>query len=77
VDDRAATLEQMARRIEQAGLRAPAAMLLDLLSPLDVISCQLALFTRPLVRGTALYPYADLLTESANWQALRSLIARQ
>jgi hypothetical protein len=67
----------MAQQIERAGLRAPAAMLLDVLSPLDVISCQLALFTRPLVRGTSLHPYADLLTDSANWQELRRLLARQ
>jgi hypothetical protein len=72
-----AALGQMAERIERAGLRAPAAILLDVLSPLDVIGSQLALFARPLVRGTGLHPYADLLTDTASWQELRRLLARQ
>lgn len=70
-------LGHVAQRIERAGLRAPVAILLDVLGPLDVISCQLALFVRPLVRGTGLYPYANLLTDAASWQELRRLLSRQ
>jgi hypothetical protein len=58
-------------------MRAPAALLLDVLSPLDVISSQMALFARPLLRGTTLHPYADLLADSASWQELRRLLSRQ
>jgi hypothetical protein len=67
----------MAQQIERAGMRAPVAILLDVLRPLDVISSQLALFARPLVRGTGLHAYADILTDSASWQELRGLLARQ
>ncbi len=63
------------QRIERTGLRAPVAILLDVLSPLDVISSQMALFARPLVRGTGLYSYASLLTDTASWQELRKLLA--
>jgi hypothetical protein len=77
VDDRAAALQQMAERIARAGMRAPVAIALDVLGPLDVISSQVALFARPLLRGTGLHPYADLLTDAANWQELRRLLARQ
>jgi hypothetical protein len=77
LDDQKAALRQVAQRIERAGLRTPAAILLDVLSPLDVLSSQLALLARPLVRGTGLYPYANLLTDAASWQELRRLLAPQ
>jgi len=77
MDDRVHALQQMAQRIEQAGLREPATILLDVLGPLDVIGSQLALFVRPLVRGTSLHFYTDLLTDSANWRVLHRLLARQ
>ena len=75
VDDQKTALRQIVQRIERTGLRAPVAILLDVLSPLDVISSQMALFARPLVRGTGLYSYASLLTDTASWQELRKLLA--
>jgi hypothetical protein len=77
VDNRHESLHVLAEQIERAGLRAPAAILLDLLCPLDVISSQMAQFSRPLVRGTSLDPYAELLAETASWQELRRLLSRQ
>jgi hypothetical protein len=75
VDERAATIRRLAEGIDRAGLRAPAALILDLLSPVDVISSQLALLAHPFVRGTGLDPYARLLADSASWQELRRLLA--
>ncbi|MBX0327592.1 hypothetical protein K2Z83_07870 [Oscillochloris sp. ZM17-4] len=77
MDDRHDGLQKLAEHIDRAGLRAPAAILLDLLCPLDVISSQIAQFARPLVRGTGLDPYAGLLAEAASWQELRRLLSRQ
>ncbi|MEI6776694.1 MAG: hypothetical protein WCK70_07315 [Chloroflexales bacterium] len=77
MDDQVLAPQHIAQQIERAGLREPAAILLDVLRPLDVISSQLALFVRPLVRGTGLYPYADLLTDTATWHMLRRLLAHQ
>lgn len=71
------SLEQLAAAIERAGLRAPATIALDMLCPLDVIASQVALFTRPFVRGTRLDSYAGLLAERTSWQELRRLLSRQ
>lgn len=71
------SMQELVRQIEGAGLQAPALIVLDLLSPLDVISSQLVQFMRPLVRGTSIDSYAGLLAETANWQELRRLLTRQ
>lgn len=63
--------------IARSGLRAPAALLLDLLSPLDVISCQAARFGRPFVGGTGLAPVLAALEEPAAWAELRRRLERQ
>lgn len=70
-------LHDLVAGIERAGLRVPAAMLLDIISPLDVISCQLARFSRPLVGGTAVEPVAKALGEAAGWAELRRLLGHQ
>lgn len=62
--------------IERAGLRAPVALLLDVFSPLDVVSSQLARFSRPLVGGTRAEPVVTALEEAAAWAELRRLLAR-
>lgn len=69
-----ATLQQLVDRIDRAGLRAPVGLVLDLISPLDVISSQLALLVRPLLGGGAWHAYATTLAEAANWQVFRRLI---
>jgi hypothetical protein len=70
-------LRDLATGIERAGLRVPAAMLLEILSPLDVISSQLARFSQPLVGGTAAEPVARALGEAAAWAELRRLLGHQ
>lgn len=70
-------LRRLAARIERAGMREPAAMLLDILSPIDVISSQLARFGRPLVGGTGAEPVVAALEEAAGWAELRRLLGRQ
>lgn len=68
------TLRQLVDRIDRAGLRAPVGLMLDLISPLDVISSQLALLVRPLLGGSSWHIYATTLGEAANWQVFRRLI---
>lgn len=77
MSERRATLQRLAARVEQAGLRGPAALLLDLLSPLDVISSQFARFSLPLISGTGAATYAAVLAETDSWQELRRLLAEQ
>lgn len=69
-------LSELAAGIERAGLRAPVALLLDMFSPLDVVSSQLARFSRPLVGGTSAEPVVAALEEAAAWAELRRLLAR-
>lgn len=77
MDDRQEALRRLAAHIERAGLRGPAMIALDLLCPLDVIASQLAIFSRPFVRGTHLDSYAQLLAERTSWQELHGLLSRQ
>lgn len=70
-------LGRLVAGIERAGMRAPAALLLDMLSPLDVVSSQLARFSRPLVGGTGAEPLVAALEEAAAWAELRRLLGRQ
>jgi hypothetical protein len=73
--ERAATLAQLADRIARSPLHTALCLTLDLLSPIDVISSQLAQFARPLVSGTGLEPYASLLADRASWPELRRLLS--
>jgi hypothetical protein len=65
------TLRHLVARIDRAGLRAPLALALDVLRPLDVVSSQAAIFVQPFVRGSGLERYAALLAEAEHWPELR------
>lgn len=67
-------LRRIAAGAERAGLRVPLAMVLDALSPLDVLSSQFARFTLPLLGGTGAEPYAAALAEADAWRELRRLL---
>lgn len=67
-------LRRIASGARRAGLGVPVAILLDALSPLDVISSQLARFSMPLVGGTSAEPFATALSEAAAWRELRRLL---
>lgn len=55
-------------------MRAPLALLLDTLSPLDIVSSQLARFSLPFVGGTRAEPVAAALAEVEAWRELRRLL---
>lgn len=75
--ERSEALGRMAAAIERSGLAGPAAILLDTLAPLDVITSQIAQFGRPLLGGTPYAMYAAVLAEVDSWKELRRLLARQ
>ncbi|NTU85874.1 MAG: hypothetical protein HGA45_42180 [Chloroflexales bacterium] len=70
-------LRRLVSTLAGAGLLAPAALLLDALRPLDVISSQLARFSRPLVGGTRAEPFVIALEDAAAWAELRRLMELQ
>jgi len=70
-------LRSLAALIERQGLAVPAQLLLDAAAPLSVMLSQTALFLRPFAPQGRWYDYACLLEDSANWQALRTLLARE
>ncbi len=67
-------LARLAARVDATGLRVPMALLLDALSPLDIIGSQLARFSLPLTGGTSAEPIALALADSAGWRELRRLL---
>jgi hypothetical protein len=75
--DPAPGLPELADRIAHAGLREPATIALDVLSSVEVIACQAAIFVRPFLGGTRWESYAAILAEAGSWKELRSLLARQ
>ncbi len=75
--DPAPSLDELAATLARSGLREPATIALDLLSSVEVIACQAALFVRPIVGGTRWEAYATILAEAGSWKELRSLLARQ
>jgi hypothetical protein len=70
-------LVRLVAGLDQAGLRAPATLLLDLLSPIDLITSQLVCFGRPFVAGTGAEPLIKRLGEAAAWAELRRMLAAQ
>ncbi len=68
------TLRRIAAKVERSGLRTPVALLLDALSPIDVINSQLARFGLPFARGTGAEPLLRALAEADSWRELRSLL---
>lgn len=77
MSDSADPLRHLVSRLEQAGLRAPAALFLDAVSPLDVVGSQMARFSRPFLGGTRVEPLVTALEEPAAWAELRRLLAGQ
>ena len=67
-------LRRVVDRVERAGLRAPVALLLDALSPIDVVNSQLARLGLPLARGTGAEPLLRALAEAERWRELRGLL---
>ena len=70
-------LRQLAADLGRAGLRVPATMMLEALSPLDVVSSQVARFSQPFVGGTRAGPLALALAEVTAWAELRRLLGAQ
>lgn len=67
-------LRRLATGADRTGLRVPASILLDALSPLDVVCSQLARFALPFVGGTGAEPFAAALSEAGAWHELRRLL---
>lgn len=67
-------LRRLAADVGRVGLRVPVSILLDALSPLDVVSSQLARFSMPLLGGTGAEPFAAALCERESWPELRRLL---
>lgn len=70
-------LNELAQKIERAGLGTPARIMLDVCAPLDIISSQLALFAQPFTTGSRWNSYAAALSEQAGWQELRRILSQQ
>jgi hypothetical protein len=68
-------LQHLIAGLDRAGLRVPAAIFLDLLSPVDVVTSQLAYFGRPFVLGTSAETLFTRLGEPPAWAELRRLLA--
>ncbi|PDW03859.1 hypothetical protein [Candidatus Viridilinea mediisalina] len=75
--EREEPLVRLVAAVEQAGLRGPALLFLDLLRPVDLITSNLVGFGRPFVVGTTLEPFVVRLGEAAAWAELRRLLAAQ
>lgn len=73
----AETLRRLASQIQRWGMQAPVAFALELFSPFDFLSSQLALFVRPFTAGLSgrWGLCVDALSEEANWHTLRQLLA--
>lgn len=71
-----APLLALAAQIERLGLRTPTLMMLELLSPLDLLSTQFASFGSIFVRGTQAEMVLERLTEAEAWAALRRQLAQ-
>ncbi|NJP07264.1 MAG: hypothetical protein HC837_17415 [Chloroflexaceae bacterium] len=69
-------LQRLADRLCRAGLREPACLALQTLSPVAFLSSQLALFVQPFLRGSAWQPYADALTHETSWETLQQHLER-
>lgn len=67
-------LQDLSQRLARAGLQDSAALVLDLIKPLDFLSSQVALFCQPFVRSGPWGQYTAALTDEAGWQELRQLL---
>lgn len=67
-------LQRLVAGVECAGMRAPLALILDMLSPIDVVSSQLARFSLPFLGGTRAEAYVSALGDPDAWRELRRLL---
>ena len=67
-------LQRLVSGVDRAGMRAPIGLILDMLSPIDVLSSQLARFSLPFLGGTRAETYALVLGEPDAWRELRRLL---
>lgn len=70
-------LSRLVAHLERSGLREPTAILLEMISPVDLISSQIARFGQPFARGTGAEPLIERLGDAAAWAELRRLLAAQ
>jgi hypothetical protein len=70
-------LVELAADLHRRGLRAPVALLLDAVRPLDIVNSQLARFSLPFLSHTGAEPVASALCDAAGWQTLRCLLEEQ
>ncbi|RRR76991.1 MAG: hypothetical protein EI684_02110 [Candidatus Viridilinea halotolerans] len=70
-------LAQLVAGLERAGLRGPATLLLEMLSPVDLITSQLVGIGRPFVVGTTAEALLIRLGDAAAWGELRRLLAQE
>jgi len=68
-------VRHVAERIQQAGLGSATLILLDILSPLDMISSQLVATVRPFVAESSAEPLFSQFATSTAWAELRRLLA--
>ncbi len=64
-------IQQLAGAITRTGMRSPVSLILDMLSPLDFVSSQVALFVRPFMVVPRWEHYATALTNEEKWADLR------
>lgn len=69
-------LQPIVARLERTGLRAPASLVLEILSPIELISSQIARFGQPFVRGTAAEALIERLGETEAWAELRRMLTQ-
>lgn len=74
MDDTSQVLQRLVARVEHAGMRVPLALVLDMLSPIDVVSSQLARFSLPFLGGTRAEAYVAVLGDPDAWRNLRRLL---
>ncbi|NJN66537.1 MAG: hypothetical protein HC884_07395 [Chloroflexaceae bacterium] len=65
----------LAEAMVRAGLRGPAAFVLDILAPFDFLSTQAMMFVRPFTVGWRWEPYTRALTEEVAWRELRRALS--
>lgn len=70
------TVQRLADEIEARGLATPVRMILDIVSPLDIVSSQLALFIAPFTTGSRFYDYSSCFSHERAWKELRRILAR-
>lgn len=73
-DEREDVLRRLVAGVEQAGLRTPLSLCLEMLSPIDVVSSQLVRFSLPFVGGTRAERFVVALGEPEGWRELRRLL---